>query len=689
LSKLSSAYFNTQNYEKALEVKNKEINNFPYNGGDWKSVGEIYEQMNKKKDAISAYNKAIYYSPNDYDTRRKIRKLDGKKDVYSYFSPMDIPEKIRKSTPKDSFPGDALHIVNFEVQRVIYPEGGDEEKINLIIQVLNDEGIDAVKEYSVGAVDNNQYAEIEKAEIIKLNGSKIDGDISGTDIVFTGLEVGDWISITYKYINYRSGKLLEHFWGKFYFDYYYPTQNAKYQLLVPKTKKFDYTVTNDGIKPTIKEADEFNLYTWEKKNAPKIKSENLMPVSGDFSDVLHLSSIPDWKFVAEWYRDLANQSDFIDPTVSQAVKEALKDIPNGTNDQKVKAIYEYIINNISYSQVPFRQGPYIPQEPAKVLDSRLGDCKDVSSLFVKMTKEAGINSQLVLVNTRDNGRKTMLLPSIDFNHCIAKTTYQNKEAFLELTSKYISFLTTPYSLDEAQILPIPSKGEAAPANLAVSNLKQSIIPNKVFSKTHVIIKGNQLDVEKKSKYTANFATNYRSGYRNISKEEIEKGLLEQTTSIYSGSVKLQSFLFENLDNLEDTLILTKKFTVANAVNKVGSLNIIPLNWSDKEPNLNFLAEDTRSYLLDYKIRNLTDYDEEEITISTSKGEKFVEIPENAIFTFDNQITYTYTYKLENNVLKAKRTVKVTSFDILPERYAAFKEFFAKIVEEDNKQIGFK
>ncbi|MDP1335075.1 transglutaminase domain-containing protein, partial [Klebsiella pneumoniae] len=67
------------------------------------------------------------------------------------------------------------------------------------------------------------------------------------------------------------------------------------------------------------------------------------------------------------------------------------------------------------------------------LNNKLGDCKDVSTLFVALCNEVGIKANLVLVSTRDNGLYGMLLPNIQFNHCIASLEEGGKKYYIELT----------------------------------------------------------------------------------------------------------------------------------------------------------------------------------------------------------------------------------------------------------------
>lgn len=121
-----------------------------------------------------------------------------------------------------------------------------------------------------------------------------------------------------------------------------------------------------------------------------------------------------------------------------------------------------MLTKLRYSSVSFRQSGYVPQDVSKIISTRLGDCKDFSTLFVALAQKAGIPAQLVLVDTRDNGSKDMILPSVEFNHCIVLAKLDGKGQYLELTDNNLSFGSLPNNLNGALSLLIPPHGEVPP-----------------------------------------------------------------------------------------------------------------------------------------------------------------------------------------------------------------------------------
>ncbi len=114
-----------------------------------------------------------------------------------------------------------------------------------------------------------------------------------------------------------------------------------------------------------------------------------------------------------------------------------------------------------------------------------------------------------------------------------------------------------------------------------------------------------------------------------------------------------------------------------------------MHWTDADYEVNYLNEDTRKFDLDLWKRLYTDYDKETFVLTIPTGKTFSEIPSNSTLSFEDYIDYSIKYDVKGTVLTATREFKLKKGVIPTEKYAKFKEFFNQLVEEDNKQIGFK
>ena len=522
---LGQIYSGAQRYSTAIDYFKECLKVAPYAPGYMEKLAECYEEKGDDDLAIKYYNKVIEYGRYDFDAREKVRVLNGEDKLFEQFPEVKDPEDILKDAPiaKD-LPEDNAVILIDETHKIVHEDGPSELRKYFMVKVLNASGVDNWKEYSVST---SGRLNIEEAIVYKEDGSKVEADVNYNYIVFTGLEEGDAIYIQYKRESTNYGKLSKHFWSKHYFEYFMPALENNYYLLVHKNKKFTYEVTNGKIEPETSDKGDYKMYAWKTKDNKGIKSESYMPELVDVAPTLHLSSFKDWNEVVDWYIDLSKSKQKSDVVLKETVAELFEGKENLSDIEKAKLIYNYITNNIRYSSVSFRQSGLVPQKASKVISTKLGDCKDVSTLFVTMCKEVGLDANLVLVNTRNNGDKDVYLPSIDFNHCIAKINLDNKPYYVELTSDLIPFSTQGSTLRNATVLDI----EPGSNNIQQLDV-DTRLKNEIRRDATLSFKGDDMTVSINSVKTGSYSGSMRSSYRDIGDEKRRKKMQKAINDTY-------------------------------------------------------------------------------------------------------------------------------------------------------------
>ena len=256
--------------------------------------------------------------------------------------------------------------------------------------------------------------------------------------------MNDCIYIKYKIRDFFTGELSNHFWDDFNFNKFYPIENVRYALIMPNNREIYYRGQNMNSEPAIKkEIGNNTLYVWQMKNIEAVKYEAGMPSLDQVGMTLYFSTIKNWDYIAKWYLNLTNSKTVVNYEIKEKVAELLKGKENLTEKDKIKIIYEYIIKNITYSSVPFRQSAFIPQKARDVLATMIGDCKDMATLFITMLKAIDVKADYVLVNTRNEGANTNALPGIYFNHVIARVNIDGKPMLFDLTARDYPFGTLP------------------------------------------------------------------------------------------------------------------------------------------------------------------------------------------------------------------------------------------------------
>ncbi|MFN3640572.1 MAG: transglutaminase-like domain-containing protein [Flavobacterium sp.] len=404
-----------------------------------------------------------------------------------------------------------------------------------------------------------------------------------------------------------------------------------------------------------------------------------------------MGTINSWGDIANWYADLVKKNIKKDK-ITQSVFQEL--FPNGfqnlTEEERAKKIYGYISDNITYSFIDFRQSGHVPQKPSKTITTKLGDCKDVSTLFVTLAEMAGLEANLVLVLTNDNGLKSMALPNNEFNHCIAKVKLDGKDYFLELTDKYLPFKAMPLSLINAKALVIHfQKAQNDKAQL-IDIPSENALKNKVVTKTVVeVFDDKKLFKNNHTVYGAN-KSYYNEVFSSATSEEIRK---KEMIDMYNGklkkSINFESATSQNADKLSEALTFESAFSINERLQKLGSLKVTNIPFIDVVYTKALVESEKRSYPINYYSYEDSQTYENELILKLANGSKFVEIPDSKLLQYKGH-QYDLKFELMNDQeLKITRNVYLSFENISPEEYISFKEYIEEVLALEDQIIGFK
>ena len=681
---LGKYYFGTRDYAKAETYYQQCINNAPDIFYFWSALAQNFNEKGNSAKAIESYQRALELNPADFESREQLRKLQNKKEVFSYFPKVDVYEIVKKSPAPSTTPDDNSLVLLDEVQKVVYTGGTSEEKRIFVVKIMNEEGINRWKQYYIQHYAMQNF-DVEKAEVVKANGSKVEGNSNGAEIVFTNLEVGDAIHVSYKLKSFNGGKLARHFWETFQFSHYMPFLTTRYSLMVEQGIKFDHKFSKEKIEPKVQKLDEFEMYTWEKLNQPALPFEDKMPELSDIGNALYISTIPDWTFVSNWYYDLAASKSKGNLEVKEAVAKLFERKAGLSEMQKARMIYESIVTNIKYLSVAFLQSGLIPQKASHTLNTRLGDCKDVSTLFVAMCREVGIKADLVLIATRNQGKYQMLLPNIDFNHCIARLSSGGKTYFIELTSDKLPFNTFYDNLKNANSLLINSEKSGVRADLVYLNPETRNL-NMVLRKTEISLDGNDVKVKKTTIKTGVYASNMRENYRNLGQTDQLKEMQRAIAGDYN-QTSIKSISFKGLEGISDTVSYSYKFEAPDAVSEIGGLRLLPMPWSERSKSTDFNFTDDRKFPIDLWNYE-SDGEEETIELNLPAKMGLAEVPANV--QISNAVAdYSLVYKQVPGKLLLSRKFRFKKDGIGIDEMKDFQLFYRKVVTADGRQVALK
>jgi hypothetical protein len=675
-------------YAEALDKVDQALMLYPYSFVLLEKKGMIHHYLKQEKEAEIYLRKSLEHNPENNALRKQIYDI---KKIPDEIEVVDIKDKYKliKERRNSKMKSDYGVVTLFDEYIVnILPEGGQKSKVVLIYEITGDSGIDEMKEYNLNTYGIN----LVKSEVIKKDGAIVPAEVGDDVLVFANLLVGDVVYVEYDFFSQSSGRFYKDFNLDCYFNSTYPSHESVFILLHPEEVTYQFQLFNGDIKPLKSKVNAKTCTTWRRLDVPAIPLlESYSKDYKDLTNTIKVSSIPSWKVIANWYADLVKKSIASDNATKKAFEQLF---PKGTNgmsqEQIAKTIYTFISDNINYSSQDFRQSGYVPQKPSKTLSTRLGDCKDVSTLFVAFSELAGIQSNLVLVSTNDNSYNNLVLPSREFNHCIVRTQLDGRIYYLELTDKYLPFKALPVNLYKANALVISFDKVVNEKATIIPISFENALPNNIQSHSEVEVTDTEMIFTTKNIYSGSLKSYYNQLFSSATTEDVRKKELENNyqsllnkTIVFNGAKVIQNEPQDSSIEFETT------FKVADRLKNVGSLKILDIPFTEKVYTRNIINSEVRNYDIHYVYYENNWQYQSEILIKIGNGKKFTEIPEPKTFSFKNH-RYSISFTLvDNQTLNIKREVMTTWDDISKEDYPSFKNYVNEILLTEEQIIGFK
>ncbi len=167
------------------------------------------------------------------------------------------------------------------------------------------------------------------------------------------------------------------------------------------------------------------------------------------ADYLLVSTMPDMRALGRIARG------FFEPSmeVTDEIRSLAKELTAGatTERAKVRALYNWVTQNIRYVSVSLGEGRLVPRPASKVLHNRYGDCKDHVVLLESLLRAVGIDSSPALISSGGNQRLSSIGAHYPINHVI--TYVPSLDLYLDSTDPFAPFGTLPVSdMDKPVVL---------------------------------------------------------------------------------------------------------------------------------------------------------------------------------------------------------------------------------------------
>lgn len=486
-------------------------------------------------------------------------------------------------------------------------------------------------------------------------------------------------------------------------------RNWEFQCGIPKIKSeywvkipgnYDYNIGLYGFQKLDRQDSELvkdcfrvgggvadcSLMKFGMKDIPAFVEEDYMTASKNFISAIRfeLRDIRYFNgtvknFTKSWqdvYKELKTDVDFGVQIKrhSDLFKNQISALQVKYKDQKelAKGIYNTVKNWYQWDNY---YGKYARNGLKKAYETRTGNVGDINLTLIGALQSAGINTDPVLLSTRDNGLPTKLFPVMsEFNYIIAKVNLNNESFLLDATDKDLPFGMLPFRC-------LNKEGRAIGKD---SCYWVNLVPDKKYKQSDYI----KLKLDSSGNFTGKITirtADYQAYYKRkkikefASTDEYIENLDEKNPNI-----KIKNYSISNLDSLE--LPLTEEYEVVIKAfdamdSKTFSINPFIFNKTTENPfklneriyPIDFGAQ--KDFATVFQLEIPKNYEVKLLPNSVA-----LQLPENnGKYIFNSGL-------LNNNLITVSEFFTINKPEIPGTHYPYLKELYNKIVQSNKSNI---
>lgn len=567
----------------------------------------------------------------------------------------------------------------------IYKKEGFEyatEEINLFKSRSNDEGVKKIKAFTYN-LENGKIVttELQKEEVFKTEASYNYDQVKFT---LPNVKVGSVIEFSYR-IN------SPFIWNidEFRFQYDIPLRRMEAEIRTPKGFRFKQTPKGylNVYPSTHRKMDnrigmEVVINEYHVNNMPALKAESYVDNINNYRSgtVFELVSVeyPTYiKSYARTWADVAktigNSDDYknkLDKT--RAVDDEVDIIVKGKHSkiEKMQSIFEYVKDSITWNGI---DGKYFRYGLKETLKEKKGNAADINLLLVAMLRYAGIDSNPVIISTKEN--LIPFFPTIDrLNYVLAYAVIDETEYFMDATEEFSNL----------NILPIKDynwKGILIDNNDMVWKQIDIQSPGRSSNLFALDVKVNQdgtAEGNYKSRFDKHSALSFRKKYKG---QDMDSYLAKKENSF--SDIEIDNYEVKNAETYKGTVGESFDFYNDYAADAIDDkLFIKPLSFLSMEENP--FKSEKREYPVDFGFPFKDVY---MVNIIIPDGYKVDFIPESNVISLPDKLgTFRYVASLRENAVNFTVNFEINRAVIASMTYPYLKEFFKQIIAKESEQL---
>ena len=183
---------------------------------------------------------------------------------------------------------------------------------------------------------------------------------------------------------------------------------------------------------------------------------------------LLVSTLESWSEFSTWYNNLITKEE----KLNVQLKKKVKDLTAGLNTKraKIKALYNYVAENIRYLDFELGVNGYKPLTANEIYQHKYAVAKDKVHLLIALLEEINVAAETILINRQGNFDREVVVA--DFNHMLLYLPEQN--LYLNPNSGFVRYGNLPLGDQGKKVL-----------NLARGQIQKTPIRPKKYNQEQV------------------------------------------------------------------------------------------------------------------------------------------------------------------------------------------------------------
>jgi hypothetical protein len=475
---------------------------------------------------------------------------------------------------------------------------------------------------------------------------------------------------------------------------YFPVENAVLKIVCPADMEIGYRVFNgDSMNVAFEKHIEKNkaVYTWKATNLKKLESEGSGPGVLYYAPhiIYYIKSYTEngkKKKVLESVDDLHTYYSNLVKDVNKDTYEPLKKLVDSltvnakTEEQKIKAVFYWVKDNIKY--IAFESGyeGFIPAESKDIFEKRFGDCKGMSSILTKMLQYAGIKSYLTWIGSRELPYSYKDNPTTGSdNHMIASVKQNGQYVFLDATSA-----TTPYGYPTGF-----TQGKEAIVHLGDDKFEVVTVP-EVAPERNVNADSVIVEITKDMKLVGTGYSEHTGFERDNILNRLDDNSSDDKLKILksyfqkgNNKFMLESFKESDADDRDKPFTIQYKFNVSDYLLQSGNEIFVNMNLEKAYGKFDMEKEREIDYEFDYKKRiNNT------VTLKVPDGYEVTYLPPNDSLNTD-LFSFNISYQKVGNTIVTKNDIRIKCLLLKKKDFGVWNDFIARLRKNYAESVALR